>query len=484
MKSIIDVCTDHGVELKSVGGGKLQGLCPLHREKTPSFTIYSDSDSFFCLAKETRVITDKGVFCISDIVGKEVEIINGNGTWEKVVFRSFGKQRLIKITLESMKKQKIIYATPEHRWFVYNTGEAKSENIKEIVTQQLSSKMRLSQQWLSSVTVNHLDKEGVRHGFIYGDGCLKRTSKNGNFEHDVPFYNGKDFHVSRYFDNVYKPKGKSAYHYKGRTHYTCKYNAKQIPCLENTKEYLMGFLAGYFVADGYCHVRDSCIQFNSARKQELEKIKHLCTIVGIATYPIRNETRQIGANMGVIGIAKKEYPMYKISLVRSTIPECFWITDKKPQNKIMYKSYLGHKVKSVEETNRYEEVFCCQTSTGSFVLEDFILTGNCWGCKASGDAIELLMQLDGVSFLEAKQILYGDNLEDYIKERVQPREKQINYKLLLNKGISPVAREIIEKKVDVDKVLNLLYNLDNEIVLTQEQFEQKYKEYINNLRGI
>lgn len=108
----------------------------------------------------------------------------------------------------------------------------------------------------------------------------------------------------------------------------------------------------------------------------------------------------------------------------------------------------------------------------------------CWGCKASGDAIELLMQLDGVSFLEAKQILYGDNLEDYIKERVQPRQKQINYKLLLNKGISPVAREIIEKKVDVDKILNLLYNLDNENISTQEQFERKYKEYINKLRSL
>lgn len=108
----------------------------------------------------------------------------------------------------------------------------------------------------------------------------------------------------------------------------------------------------------------------------------------------------------------------------------------------------------------------------------------CYGCRAGGDAIELLMQLDGVGFLEAKKILYGDNLEDYIKDRTQIRVKPINYKLLLNKGVSSVAREMIEKNVTVDKVLNLLYNLDNETVNTQEEFDLKYKEYINKLRGL
>ena len=108
----------------------------------------------------------------------------------------------------------------------------------------------------------------------------------------------------------------------------------------------------------------------------------------------------------------------------------------------------------------------------------------CWGCRAGGDAIELLMQLDDVSFLEAKRILYGENLEDYIKDRIKTREKPINYKLLLNKGVSPVAREMIGNGKSLDKILNLLYNLDNESISTQEQFEKKYKEYINKLRSL
>ncbi len=92
--------------------------CPFHEDKTPSFIWNDKSNCFHCFGEETEVITKKGVFPISEIKNKPVEIINGNGEWESVVFKSYGVQKLLKVTLTSHEKQKTIFATPEHEWIV------------------------------------------------------------------------------------------------------------------------------------------------------------------------------------------------------------------------------------------------------------------------------------------------------------------------------------------------------------------------------
>lgn len=35
-------------QLRPAGAGKLKGLCPLHNERSPSFIVYTDQDSFYC----------------------------------------------------------------------------------------------------------------------------------------------------------------------------------------------------------------------------------------------------------------------------------------------------------------------------------------------------------------------------------------------------------------------------------------------------
>ncbi|GLY83039.1 DNA primase [Actinoallomurus iriomotensis] len=59
-------------------------------------------------------------------------------------------------------------------------------------------------------------------------------------------------------------------------------------------------------------------------------------------------------------------------------------------------------VESVEESGRVEEVFCAVVDEGhAFVLEDNILTGNCFGCGEGGDAIAFIQKIDHLSFTEA-----------------------------------------------------------------------------------
>ncbi|NYD41406.1 DNA primase [Nocardioides panaciterrulae] len=71
-------------------------------------------------------------------------------------------------------------------------------------------------------------------------------------------------------------------------------------------------------------------------------------------------------------------------------------------------------VRSVEATDRVEEVFCAEVEDGhAFTLEDDILTGNCFGCGEGGDVITFVMKLDALSFGEAVERLadkYGVQL--------------------------------------------------------------------------
>ncbi len=65
-------------------------------------------------------------------------------------------------------------------------------------------------------------------------------------------------------------------------------------------------------------------------------------------------------------------------------------------------------VESVENTERLEEVFCAVVEDGhAFVLEDNLLTGNCFGCGEGGDVITFLQKVEHLSFSEAVEQLAG-----------------------------------------------------------------------------
>lgn len=75
------------------------------------------------------------------------------------------------------------------------------------------------------------------------------------------------------------------------------------------------------------------------------------------------------------------------------------------ENGIRHTDYLDKEVVSAKPTEIFEEVFCCQTSTTTFALDGYILTGNCFVCQESGDTITAVMLHEDVNFPEAVELL-------------------------------------------------------------------------------
>ena len=231
---------------------------------------------------------------------------------------------------------------------------------------------------------------GIAHGITYGDRTrygsgsiaqldpVKDTSLVKWFPHSLVSDNGRSLvvrHPPRFF--------------------------KELPPLDETVSYLYGWLAGYVAADGHV-AKDGTVMLNCSSRETLEYVRAVCTRLGIGTYGVTEQVRE-----GFPG--PEPSSLFRIHFVNEDLTEEFFLLD---QHRLRFasspKAYArsGWVVRSVERTDRVEEVFCAVVEQGhAFVLEDNILTGNCFGCSQGGDAIDFLMKQETLSFTEAVERL-------------------------------------------------------------------------------
>lgn len=330
--------------------------------------------TYQCFAAETEVITRNGTRRIKDLhqsLGEQV--MDGNGRWVDADVRWFGQQSLVKISLKRNKQTKDIFATADHRWFA-RWSDSKSKFV-ECTTDDLRPGMILRSGMPNGAQNTNLSPVGACAGIVFGDGVCTPHSTY------VDLWGDKNIDLLHLFGEQRRASVESDPRCalpKVRV-FDMPRSWKSHPSLDEGASFLLGWMAGYFAADG-CVSKTGQAVLSSARREDLEWFRTVANVVGIGTYGI---TKSV-TDKAPPGQPLRTATLYQVGLVASSIPDGFFLISEHADR---FAASRASRVRadrtqwtvgSVEATERIEDVYCAVIpTTASFVLEDHILTGNC-----------------------------------------------------------------------------------------------------------
>lgn len=323
----------------------------------------------YCFSGDTKILTKEGIKELQDICDESVMVLNKNHGWEQADIKCFGKQHLRKLVLERYGVEKTIYVTGNHKWFtkkgILDTDELSKGDKIPFNTSKVWSQVKPS-------------PFGVAHGFFTGDGD-KGSQLRANFCGDkkalIPYFSPSSI-TGNENELSMKP---------------CPKYFRDLPSLDETPSYLYGWLSGYFSADGNIDKKGRCT-ISSTKKENLEFVRDVLCILGMPVNEIRYQDR-------ISNLTNEMGRVYMLTLSEQYLKDDFFIRPLHIENyqKAKNKNRKNRHwiVKSVEETDRYENVYCAVVEgTHSFTLDGNILTHNCYAYDLSRLAKEGLFFLN------------------------------------------------------------------------------------------
>ncbi len=355
---------------------------------------------FNCFSGDTEFLTPQGYKKFNTFQdGEHVKVLGRFGGWKDATVRSFGTQKLFKLTLRrgTSKTRKEIFVTSNHRWLV-RPYEERYDTENKLTSELVSGDLiPITLRKKSNIQVCSI---GLQHGMVFGDGTY---SKDRNYcsialQHD-----------SQQFSSIFSTGSKEETGSRGGVVtglYTRITNLpsfwKTIPDISGNSEYLLGFLMGWFGADGSISKNGSA-HLSSAVLSNLEWAKSAFALLGIETGDIR-VTREKSPYDGT------DKPLYDLCIYKQSLTEEFFLKDT---HKLAFSSaqtqIKNWTVVSVEETDRVETVWCVQEPEDEcFVLSGGVLTRNCSfrtinDLAAFTDLFHLLLCGCGVGFRVLKK---------------------------------------------------------------------------------
>jgi ribonucleoside-triphosphate reductase (thioredoxin) len=318
-----------------------------------------------CFGSETKVLTREGLKQIGNLAGTEQELMVSTGKWIKAPIHNFGPDNLFSVKISRGKKEtKTIRATANHKWFA---KEKYDDPFTVINTEHLKKGFRLQSFYGQSSKTTKPSPQGIAHGLVFGDGsCTKRVSR-------ITLCGEKNRPLIKYFplNDVSYTKEKDPVIIGMPAAY------KAAPSFGESRKYLLGFLMGYFAADGSVSPQ---VTMSSTNKDNLILFKDIALICGINSYSITKENR-------LSNLTNKNSTLYKLTLDKKTLSPDFFLIEKHKSN--FEEDYAKKKarkrktdeswiVQKVSNLNIVEDVYCATVPEyENFILDGGILTHNC-----------------------------------------------------------------------------------------------------------
>ena len=151
---------------------------------------------------------------------------------------------------------------------------------------------------------------------------------------------------------------------------------KELPGLHLSKEYLLGWLAGYFAADGEISKDQGQCSLSCKSRETLGHVRDVATLLGIGTYEPTTKWR--------VGYSRNgdPTPIHTLGFSAADLDESFFLrADQRARFRVQHHERFAWTVVAVEDLGEVERVYCPRVpGTESFVLEDNLHTGNCPFC--------------------------------------------------------------------------------------------------------
>lgn len=313
-----------------------------------------------CFSSETKILTREGYKSIGGLVDSTQTLLTTNCAWVDAEIKSFGVSPLRKLVLQRQGIKKEIYVTANHVWFAKSKSAINhSKGYSEYTTDQLKLGYRLA--YTFGQKPSHYSPQGISHGICFGDGTNNHIYLIGEKDRELL----KWFPLNR---NSSAPEKNAVRVADIPEHY------KQLPSIKWDRKYLLGWLMGYFAADG--SVTNGQVTISSSNKNNLLFLQDVAAVCGIGTYDVRLSS--ISSNF------QEERELWQVTFMPDTLSSDFFLIKTHQENfsnEVMKKNWV---VVSVENTDRIEEVFCAVVpNTQAFVIEGNILTHNCSFCSTS-----------------------------------------------------------------------------------------------------
>lgn len=397
-----------------------------------------------CFDGSEKFYSNYGLISFDESISlKDIKVLNRNGDFVNATVNSFDPQEIFKLNLVCGKLTKQILTTANHNWPVTSNKNRflkKKDKIKQTVS-------LVKGDQLNNIFSNFSGKinlEAVAHGIVFGDG-----SKHYEKESNKTFIYLCD--KSRELKDVFVKLGYKAIEKNdiNQTHiYSLPSNWKDLP-VELDEEYLFGFIAGWFAADGHVSSTGRDYTICSVNKENLLWLqKYACIAkIGISFKILQH-------SFSKNNLFNKSEFFYTLSFKKESLNEDFFILSYKKDRyvKSSKKQSCKHwKVKSVEATGEIKKVYCVEEPIDhEFVLEGNILTKNCTVQVADEEWEDVINYLyDNREFFAAVSLLpsYGDKLyKQAPMEEVTTEEDEIKWKALTENWKSVNYRDLKEEE--------------------------------------